>query len=110
MPTYVVTPNLHLCVTKYNQNPKRISQGLKYVELSFKNNNKNDSGKGDLRKSTGGVSVVNSDYIRHSDYFPGGMDSANTEATLISRNTNGGSYTIIPSFDKNNLIKFGIFR
>lgn len=38
-------------------------------------------------------SVVNSAYIRHtnaSDYFPGGMDSANTEATLLSRNTAPG--------------------
>lgn len=101
---------MHLCATKYNQIPKRISQGLKYVELSFKNNNKNDSGKGDLRKSTGGVSVVNSDYIRHSDYFPGGMDSANTEATLISRNTNGGSCATITSVDGNDLIKFLILR
>lgn len=85
--------NLHnIAYYLHNAIHKRIRYGLKYVNLSFTNNNVNDSGKGDLRKSAGGESVVNSGYIRHSDYFPGGMDSANTEATLISRNTNGGSF------------------
>lgn len=40
------------------------------------------------------MSHVNSAYIRHvsghGDYFTGGMDSTNTEATLISQNTQGG--------------------
>ncbi|XP_055298873.1 vascular endothelial growth factor receptor 1-like isoform X16 [Sitodiplosis mosellana] len=54
----------------------------------------NDSGYSYFnRPDTDRQSVVNSAYIRHSnagDYFPGGMDSANTEATLLSRNTHPG--------------------
>lgn len=73
------------------------SLGIKYIQLYFpnkqqpqllqnhyENNNRPDSDR---------QSVVNSAYIRHSnvgDYFPGGMDSANTEATLLSRNTQPG--------------------
>ncbi|XP_037051566.1 vascular endothelial growth factor receptor 1 isoform X6 [Bradysia coprophila] len=54
------------------------SQGLKYVKLSFSNNHLNSSGKAvpSHLNSRGG-------YIRQSDYFSGGMDSANTEAALI---------------------------
>lgn len=59
------------------------SQGLKYVKLSFSNNHLNSSGKAipSHLNSRGG-------YIRQSDYFTGGMDSANTEAALI-RPTSG---------------------
>lgn len=52
----------------------------------YENINRDDPG----RQSTGAESRVNSAYIRqasmHGDFFPGGTDSANTEATLIPRN------------------------
>lgn len=62
----------------YNKTHKTFSQGLKYVKLSFSNNHLNSSGKAvpSHLNSKGG-------YIRQSDYFSGGMDSANTEAALI---------------------------
>ncbi|KAJ6633342.1 Platelet-derived growth factor receptor alpha, partial [Pseudolycoriella hygida] len=53
------------------------SQGLKYVKLSFSNNHLNNSGRVPSHLNTGGG------YIRQSDYFSGGMDSANTEVALI---------------------------
>lgn len=65
------------------------SQGLKYVKLSFSNNQLNNS-KGDRTsgKSTGppGNHMNSKGYMRHSGmaYFPGGIDSCNTEASLIS--------------------------
>lgn len=61
------------------------------MQNHYENNNRPDADR---------QSVVNSAYVRHSnvagDYFPGGMDSANTEATLISRNSAqpGGKYRI----------------
>lgn len=72
------------------------SLGLKYIQLYFpkkqqqllQNHYENNN-----RPDTDRQSVVNSAYIRHTnvgDYFPGGMDSANTEATLLSRNTQPG--------------------
>lgn len=84
-------------------NQQKISQGLKYLKLSFpkppknhyENINRDDPG----RQSTGAESRINSAYIRqaslHGDFFPGGTDSANTEATLIPRNqqTDGDLFT-----------------
>lgn len=73
------------------------SLGLKYIKLSFPNKNqilyKNNNRPESDRQSLGAVSHANSAYIPHSnvnDYFSGGMDSANTEATLISRNSRPG--------------------
>lgn len=65
------------------------SLGLKYVHLYFPKKPQNHY-ENNNRPDTDRQSVVNSAYIRHAsvgDYFPGGMDSANTEATLLSRNT-----------------------
>lgn len=72
---------LHPCIGTIKHNT--FSQGLKYVKLSFSNNHLNSSGKAvpSHLNSRGG-------YIRQSDYFSGGMDSANTEAALI-RPTSG---------------------
>lgn len=77
------------------------SLGLKYIKLSFPNKNQilyeNNNRPESDRQSLGAVSHVNSAYIRHSnvnDFFSGGMDSANTEATLISRNSRPGGKLI----------------
>lgn len=64
------------------------SLGLKYVQLYFPKKPQNHY-ENNNRPDVDRQSVVNSAYIRHAsvgDYFPGGMDSANTEATLLSRN------------------------
>ncbi|XP_055298860.1 vascular endothelial growth factor receptor 1-like isoform X8 [Sitodiplosis mosellana] len=72
------------------------SLGLKYIQLYFPNKQQQllkNHYENNNRPDTDRQSVVNSAYIRHSnagDYFPGGMDSANTEATLLSRNTHPG--------------------
>lgn len=79
-----------------------ISQGLKYVKLTFSNNeiitnskrlNNHDSSQ------PGALHLNSKGYVKHSgmDYFPGGMDSCNTEKALISNNGRG-----------NNLIVFKI--
>lgn len=63
---------------------------LKYVELYFPHKLQNHYVNNNYRPDADRQSVVNSAYIRHAnagDYFPGGMDSSNTEATLLSRNT-----------------------
>lgn len=77
-------------MNKLSSNQKYPDGLLKYVKLYFpkkpqnhyENNNRPDADR---------QSVVNSAYIRHSnvggDIFPGGMDSSNTEATLLSRST-----------------------
>lgn len=65
----------------------RRSQGLKYVKLNFSNNHHANSGKLGASGRRSGGQPLTPGYIRHSgmaDYFPGGMDSANTEAGLIS--------------------------
>lgn len=77
----------------------KCSQGLKYVKLSFTNNDFNDSHKNDLKKSTS--PPPSGGYMRHSDYFPGGMDSANTEASLLSRTSHGGNTEFV---NNNNYI------
>lgn len=74
-----------LCIGVYRNT--KFSQGLKYVNLSFSNNDLNSNKAKELRDSKG--------YIRQSgvaDYFPGGIDSSNTEATLISTSPAGGNY------------------
>lgn len=85
------------------------SLGLKYVKLYFpkkqpihyENNN---------RPETDRQSVVNSAYIRHTnpgDFFPGGMDSTNTEATLLSRNIlPGGELTLFSPADDRKMFYF----
>lgn len=67
---------LYPCIGTIKHNT--FSQGLKYAKLSFSNNHLNSSGKAvpSHLNSRGG-------YIRQSDYFSGGLDSANTEAALI---------------------------
>lgn len=71
------------------------SQGLKYVKLSFSNNQLNNSNR-TSGKSTGppGNHMNSKGYMRHSGmaYFPGGIDSCNTEASLIS---SGRKYFIL---------------
>lgn len=73
------------------------SHGLKYIKLSFPKNQQNhyeNNNRNDPNRQSDAVSHVNSAYIRHTsghgDYFTCGMDSANIEATLISRNTQPG--------------------
>lgn len=58
----------------------------------FTNNNHKLSLKNDARRPTSAASAVNSEYQRQSNYFPGGMDSSNTETMLISQNTNDGEF------------------
>ncbi|XP_031631901.1 vascular endothelial growth factor receptor 1-like isoform X3 [Contarinia nasturtii] len=63
--------------------------GLKYIQLYFPKKQQNHY-ENNNRPDADRQSVVNSAYIRHSnvgDFFPGGMDSSNTEATLLSRST-----------------------
>lgn len=72
------------------------SGGLKYIQLYFPKTHQNHY-ENNNRPDADRQSVVNSVYIRHSnavDYFPGGMDSSNTEATLLSRNSQqpGGEF------------------
>lgn len=77
-------------VTKNTNLIAKHSLGLKYVKLSFTNNHIDNSNKADATRPTSGQSK---NYARSSgpgDYFPGGMDSANTEAQLISRNYTSG--------------------
>uniref|UniRef100_A0A1L8DJT8 Protein tyrosine kinase n=2 Tax=Nyssomyia neivai TaxID=330878 RepID=A0A1L8DJT8_9DIPT len=85
------------------------SQGLKYLKLSFSNNHVNNNSKGDerrvpsmIKKGDGPASHINSKgYLRHSgmdrDTFVGGMDSCNTEATLISSYAEGGEDNMVLS-------------
>ncbi|XP_059619407.1 vascular endothelial growth factor receptor 1 isoform X2 [Phlebotomus argentipes] len=83
-------------------------QGLKYLKLSFSNNHVNNNSKGEERrvpsmmskKGDGPASHINSKgYLRHSgmDTFIGGMDSCNTEATLISAYAEGGEDNMVLS-------------
>ncbi|XP_055710177.1 vascular endothelial growth factor receptor 1 isoform X3 [Phlebotomus papatasi] len=84
------------------------SQGLKYLKLSFSNNHVNNNSKGEerrvpsmnMKKGDGPASHINSKgYLRHSgmDTFIGGMDSCNTEATLISQYAEGGEDNMVLS-------------
>lgn len=90
----------HLCIGIYRNT--KFSQGLKYVNLSFSNNDLNSNKAKALRDSKG--------YIRQSgatDYFPGGIDSSNTEATLISTSPAGGNYqTKIHTLKSNHTLEF----
>lgn len=70
---------------------------LKYVQLYFPPQKPQNYYVNNNRPDADRQSVVNSAYVRHAsvgDYFPGGMDSSNTEATLLSRNTSqpGGMF------------------
>ncbi|GAB0098867.1 vascular endothelial growth factor receptor 1 [Sergentomyia squamirostris] len=84
------------------------SQGLKYLKLSFSNNHVNNNSKGEekrvpsmgMKRGDGPASHINSKgYMRHSsmDTFAGGMDSCNTEATLISAYAEGGEDNMVLS-------------
>lgn len=80
---------------------KSSSLRLKYIQLYFPKKHQNHY-ENNNRPETDRQSVVNSAYIRHTnpgDFFPGGMDSANTEATLLSRNTLPGGELMHSSFD-----------
>lgn len=69
---------------KKNKQFKQISQGLKYLQLSF---SKNEHNSDRLTGRQSSVQPTTPGYLRHSglgDYFTGGMDSANTERALIS--------------------------
>lgn len=100
LPTQTYNHTLYIVSHCVYANPNDHSQGLKYLKLSFSNNHVNNNSKGEerrvpsmnMKKGDGPASHINSKgYLRHSgmDTFIGGMDSCNTEATLISQYAEG---------------------
>lgn len=81
---------------------------LKYVQLYFPPQKPQNYYVNNNRPDADRQSVVNSAYVRHAnagDYFTGGMDSSDTEATLLSRNSSqpGGMFAICFSLHKSYL-------